>query len=143
MPTVFDYIGKSYPKQVQGKSFLNVLKGKKETHRDVIFSEVGRVETPPPTIPRDKYKAYSEKRAKDEGMFWFIDYTTKGRSVMIRKGDWKYNFYTGDINELYNLKVDPLELNNLIDKPKYAAIQKELNTQLIEWLLVAPVENIR
>ena len=143
MPTVFDYIGKSYPKQVQGKSFLNILKGEKEIHREVIFSEVGRVETPPPALPRDEYKAYASKRAETEGMFWFIDYTTKGRSVMIRKGDWKYNFYTGDVNELYNLKVDPLELNNLIDKPKYADIQKELNAQLIEWLLVAPVENIR
>ncbi len=143
LPTVFDYLNKSYPKEVQGQSFLKVLKGEKSTHRDVIFSEVGNIPMPPPAMARDKYKDYSAKRAEKEGMFWFIDYTTNGRSVMIRKGNWKYNFYSGDINELYNLNEDPLELNNLIDNPNYAIIQKDLNRQLIEWLLVAPVENIR
>ena len=143
MPTVFDYLGKSYPKEVQGKSFLKVLSGEKQTHRDVIFSEVGTLDTPPPAVPREQYKQYAAERAKKDGMFWFIDYTTKGRSVMIRKGDWKYTYNTGDLSELYNFKKDPLELHNLIDNPKYAAIQKELNSELIAWLLVAPIENVR
>ncbi len=143
MPTVYDYLGMAYPKQVQGKSFLGVLQGKNTSHRDVIFSEVGTIDTPPPAMPREQYKQYAAERAKKDGMFWFIDYTTKGRSVMIRKGDWKYTYNTGDLSELYNFKKDPLELNNLIDKPKYAAVQKALNSELIAWLLAAPVENIR
>ena len=89
------------------------------------------------------YNLYAAERAKKDGMFWFINYTTKGWSVMIRKGDWKYTYNTGDLSELYNFKKDPLELNNLIENPKYAAIQKELNSQLIEWLLRVPIENMR
>ncbi len=143
MPTIFEYIRKNYPKDVQGKSFLDVLTGKNDKHRDVIFSEVGTLDMPPPAVPVSQFKKYADERAKKDGMFWFIDYTTKGRSIMIRKNDWKYIYNTGDLSELYNFKNDPLELNNLIDNPKFSDIQKDLNSQLINWLLVAPIENIR
>ncbi len=63
------------------------------------------------------YNLYAAERAKKDGMFWFINYTTKGWSVMIRKGDWKYTYNTDDLSEFYDFKKDPLELYNLIDNP--------------------------
>ena len=68
-------------------------------------------------------------------MFWFIEYTTLGRMAMIRKDDWSFCYYTGDLNELYDLKNDPYEVNNLIDDTRYANKKEELKNTLFEWLL--------
>ncbi len=142
LPTIFDYIGIPFPRNVQGKSFLKVLNGEKTEHRDVIFAEVGDAKTPPPAMDRKTFEEVRLKREKEEGMFWFIDYTTKGRSVMIRRDNWKYVFNTGFVNELYDLKNDPYEMNNLIDKAKYKDKQASLSRELMEWLLREPVTNM-
>jgi choline-sulfatase len=51
-------------------------------------------------------------------------------SFMLRKGDWKYLYFTGDVPLLFNLRQDPGELRNLAGKKETAAIQKELHQQL-------------
>jgi choline-sulfatase len=48
-------------------------------------------------------------------------------SFLIRKGDWKYLYFTGDEPLLFNLKDDPGEFHNLGGKKDSAAIQKELH----------------
>lgn len=52
-------------------------------------------------------------------------------SYMIRKGDWKYIYFSwyGD-NLLFNLKDDPGEFNNLAGKPETASIERELHSTL-------------
>lgn len=52
-------------------------------------------------------------------------------SFMIRKGDWKYLYFSfyGN-NLLFNLREDPGELNNLAGRPETAAIEKELHNTL-------------
>jgi choline-sulfatase len=52
---------------------------------------------------------------------------------MIRRGDWKYNFYTHDIAELYNLHDDPDEMRNLAASPQFKARAGELKAQLFAW----------
>lgn len=49
-------------------------------------------------------------------------------SYMIRKGDWKYIYFTwyGD-KLLFNLKEDPGEMNNLANNPSHASIVQELH----------------
>jgi choline-sulfatase len=49
---------------------------------------------------------------------------------MIRKGDWKYIYFTGDSPLLFNLKEDPGEFRNLAGKPETAAIERELHGRL-------------
>jgi len=51
-------------------------------------------------------------------------------SFMLRKGDWKYLYFTGDVPLLFNLKDDPGELRNLAGRPETATIQKELHQHL-------------
>ncbi len=51
-------------------------------------------------------------------------------SFMIRKGDWKYIHFTWYDDMLFNLKNDPNELNNLINDPETADVQKELKSIL-------------
>ena len=48
---------------------------------------------------------------------------------------WKYNYYFGDIDELYNLADDPCEMNNLAQDPGYRNVLFELRDRLREWAL--------
>jgi len=50
----------------------------------------------------------------------------------VRTADWKYVEYSTGEKELYDLKNDPYELENIADKPEQAEIQKELKLRLDE-----------
>lgn len=139
MPTIADALGLGYAGSVQGQSFLEVIKDGKQTHREAIYAEVGTPQLPPPPIPISEFAAYNKKRVAQDGMFWFIEYTTRGRSAMIRKDNWKYCFYTGDKEELYDLADDPLELHNLADVGKHSHRKEQLKTDLLQWALTEPV----
>lgn len=69
-----------------------------------------------------------------------------GGPFMIRKGDWKMIVYLQmgnkkprNVNALYNLKTDPLEMNNLIganlEKVKYKKTAIELKQTLKGWMI--------
>ncbi len=66
---------------------------------------------------------------------------------MLRKGDWKLHFDMQGRAQLYNLKEDPVELNNLFGSPETAAIEGELLADLLAWSLRAqnplPLPNLR
>jgi choline-sulfatase len=55
-------------------------------------------------------------------------------SFMIRRGDWKYLYFTGDEPLLFNLRDDPGEFRNLAGKPESAAVQRELHAHLTSLL---------
>jgi choline-sulfatase len=55
-------------------------------------------------------------------------------SFMIRKGDWKYFYFTGDRPLLFNLKDDPGEFHDLADDKTYADLRRELHAQLASLL---------
>ena len=48
---------------------------------------------------------------------------------MIRRGDYKFMCSDGDPPLLYNLKTDPEELDNLVDKEEYADLLKEFENE--------------
>ena len=50
--------------------------------------------------------------------------------------EWKLIYYAGDPNgELYNLKDDPQELNNLYNRAQAADIQRNLTARLLDRLI--------
>ena len=53
---------------------------------------------------------------------------------MIRKGDIKYVFNCGDMDELYHLAEDPHEMVNLVDVEEYQPILREMRGELGQWL---------
>ena len=55
-------------------------------------------------------------------------------SRMIRRGDDKYIFNCGGIDELYNLSDDPHELVNLVLAPDSKALLQEMRLLLKDWL---------
>ncbi len=51
---------------------------------------------------------------------------------MIRWEDWKLNYYRGHPSQLYNLKEDPDELNDLAGDPNHAGLKEKLTRRLLE-----------
>ena len=59
--------------------------------------------------------------------------TTKNAKYMIRRGEWKYSFYVNDMPELYNLRNDPSEMNNLALDAEHRSRADELKAELFAW----------
>lgn len=53
------------------------------------------------------------------------------RSILTR--DWKYVYNGFDYDELYDLRNDPLEMNNVVDAPENRAIVQTLLTRIWEF----------
>ena len=100
--TILDYAGVKIPETYQGKSLVPIVSGKeKSLHRDTILIEhLWEFENIPPS----------------EG---------------VRTAEWKYMRYINDKSseELYNLKDDPKEINNLAKNPKFEKVLKEFRAK--------------
>ena len=56
---------------------------------------------------------------------------------MIRTSRWKYNYYPEGFAELYDLRNDPHEMQNLASDPAYGEVVATLKGQLLDWLITA------
>jgi arylsulfatase A-like enzyme len=100
--TIADLAGVEAPKSWHGKSLMPVVSGKeKSIGRDTILIE---------------------------HLWEFADIPP---SEGVRTSEWKYMRYVNDksIEELYNLKKDPKEINNLAGNPKYEKVLLELRAK--------------
>ncbi|MEM7531161.1 MAG: sulfatase-like hydrolase/transferase [Chloroflexota bacterium] len=52
---------------------------------------------------------------------------------MVRTKRWKYVYAAHTKDELYDLQVDPAELNNLIDDPAFVDVLSEMKARLLGW----------
>ena len=107
-PTILDIAGVAPPKAWQGKSLLPLVSGQqKSLERDTVLIEhIWEFENIPPS----------------EG---------------VRTKDWKYFRYVNDksFEELYNLKKDPQEINNLAKDSKYAETLKTFRKKTDDLIL--------
>ena len=71
---------------------------------------------------------------KDYAFSEYLAHGVERPMAMLRKGKYKYNYSLGDAPELYDISEDPEEFHNLANEPKYQAICRDLETQLLaEW----------
>jgi choline-sulfatase len=65
----------------------------------------------------------------------YSEYALNSRNAryMIRHGDWKYSYYVNDSAELYNLRKDPKEMNNLAGEASYREKEAEMKQRLFAW----------
>lgn len=108
-PTILDMAGLKKPKNMDGESFYRLLQGKQIADwRERIYYEY----------------------------FWERPFPQTPTVHAIRTDRYKYIRYYGiwDINELYDIRNDPMEMNNLIRSPEHQEMIKELRNDLFSWL---------
>ena len=105
-PTFLELAGVEVPEEMHGESFLPLLKGEKTEWRDALYYHF--------------YEYPAEHDVK--------------RHYGVRDGRYKLIHFYNDIDawELYDLKNDPNELNNLYGKPGTERITKRMMKKLAE-----------
>ena len=107
-PTILETAGIQKPDQMQGRSIIPLLKGTETTWRDKVFYEY----------------------------YWEYDFPHTPTMHGVRTERYKLIQYHGiwDTNELYDLKEDPNEMNNLIASPEHEQLIEDLTTDIYDWL---------
>ncbi len=107
-PTVLELAGIRKPAQVQGYSFVPLLKSQQIPWRDRLFYEY----------------------------YWENAFPQTPTQYAVRTDQYKFIRTQGtwDIDQLFDLKKDPYEINNLIRDPAMQETAKQLNKELWEWL---------
>lgn len=126
----------------EGKSLVPLLQGDTSFHKDRVFALFG--------VEGEPYSAEQVALVDFEAMFakpyragnWLSPLVMRGRMVMVRTLDWKLIIYKGGEGELYNLRQDPHELENLFATKEYTTKREELMQSLIEWLLERQINKI-
>lgn len=108
-PTILDAAGLKVPADFEARTLWGAISGQTGYQpRDAVYSE----------LARDHIQTGSE----------FI--------VMRRDHRWKVVLYLDDsAGELYDLKTDPDEVNNLWNEKNFRAVRNELSESCKEWLL--------
>ncbi|MGQ9455310.1 MAG: sulfatase-like hydrolase/transferase [Armatimonadota bacterium] len=145
MPTLIEALELPAVEGMDGRSFLEVLKGKKLPGRDKVFTFITS------TSARKFYPMRSVRTATRSYIFnaWSDDKTefrneamsglTWKAMVEAGKADPKIaarcNFYLYRVREeFYNLEDDPFELNNLISSPEHREEIDQLRAGLLEMM---------
>ncbi len=108
MPTVLAAAGVDAPAGMDGANFLPLAQGKPVSWRDSLLYEY----------------------------YWERNFPQTPTMHALRTNQYKYIRYHGiwDIDELYDIKEDPNETNNLISSPGHAGTVKQMNKRLFEIL---------
>jgi arylsulfatase A-like enzyme len=105
MPTFLDIAGVSPPEPVHGRSILPLLTGDRpDDWPDDVFAQ----------YHGDEFGLYSQR--------------------MVRTERYKYVYNAPDVDELYDLRADPHELDNLIDSPDHESVRRDLRERLLSWM---------
>ncbi len=137
------------PSEISGRSFLPVLRGDKQEHRDRIFtthSGDGNMNAYPIRSARTRewkyirnldpaaeHHTHVDKAAKGDGRDYFDSWVEKAKTdanaaAVIRR------YHTRPAEELYDLRADPWELHNLAADPKNTAVLAKLRADLAGWM---------
>ncbi len=105
-PTFLDYAGIEIPRDIQGESFRRLVNGEAGEWRDAIYYTY--------------YEFPGEHHVK--------------RHYGIRTDRYKliHFYYDIDAWELYDLEVDPVEMNNVYNDPEYTQVRADMHRQLEE-----------
>ncbi|GAB3417654.1 sulfatase family protein [Niabella aquatica] len=147
-PTLIDIAGGAPVKGLDGKSFKQVLEGKKTEHRDVAFGIHNNIPEGPAypirSVRDHKYKllvnlipdaAYYIKymmNTERQDLAW----TTWVAKAANSEKDMKLvtRIAHRPAIEFYDIVKDPYELDNLASKPSYRSLIKKYESQLTQWM---------
>ena len=130
LPTILEAAGVEVPDQVEGRSFLPLLRGENYQPREHIFAEKTHhdIYDPMRAIRTRRYKYIRSYERRP----WLPLPSDIARSLSARSLPQKYR-QPRDPEELYDLQEDPLEMNNLIGDPRHGDIHRQLAQELTHW----------
>ena len=148
LPTIIDAVKGNADQNFDGTSFLSVLKGKKNTHRNYVYFMHNNVPEGPSypirSISDGEYhyirnlkadRLFLEKHLMTRmplNKYWpsWVFASTENSDIT----NLVNRYMKRPSEELYDLKTDPNELNNLIKKSSLKSIQTHLSNQLDLWM---------
>ncbi|MHA2392409.1 MAG: sulfatase family protein [Promethearchaeota archaeon] len=133
LPTILDITGCRPPRQIEGKSFLPLIKDLYGRFRNEIYTEktYHEIYDPIRSIRTEKYKYIRNFESLDTLYQLPLDIqrSPSGEFIleMIKK--------PREEEELYDLENDPNEQTNLIKDPVHTKILTELRQKLMDWMI--------
>ena len=147
LPTFLDVAGGEIRKNLDGSSFLDVILGKKDTHKEFVFGEMttrginnGSETFGIRSVRGRRYKyiwnftpEIEFKNActhSKEFRSWIAKAESGDKDAIdkVRRYQWRPKV------EVYDLHNDPYEWKNLAGKPEVKSVQNRLNKVLKDWM---------
>ncbi len=128
LPTLFELAGLPEPYKNQGRSLVPLItdSNRKYKPREAVFSE----NVIPEVITSGNLIFEFQKGKGIKGV-------RHPDTKMVRTRRWKYNYYPVGYAELYDLKNDPNEMQNLAESDDHTEIVSEMKDRLLHWLTTA------
>jgi len=154
LPTCIDAAGGKTPDGIDGQSFVSVLTGKSKVHRKVVFGThtgndnggPGIANHCPARTIRTPSHRYILNLSPETTFTTHITGCKTGPHYLPHWDSWVEKAKTDakakaiveryqhrPKEELYDLRKDPFEMNNLAGNPKSSQLLKSLKRQLAEW----------
>ncbi len=158
-PTFLEAAGVRIPKEMDGRSLLPLLEGRKQSGRDRVFVErerhanvrEGNASFPVRAIRTKEYLYIRNFRpdrwpAGDPEMWFAVgafgdvdasptkELILENRETKQGKKFFKLSFGKRPAEELYDLRKDPAEIHNLAGNPLYSKKKKKLRDELDKWM---------
>jgi N-sulfoglucosamine sulfohydrolase len=132
LPTCFEFLGLDVPRHVQGQSIAHLARGEGGSERSYVFSEKNYTNyyDPGRTIRSHLFR-YIHKGLRT-CLFDFVIPELELCTADFRRNPEVFRFYPSRrcTEELYDLRVDPAEMNNVVKDPAYGEILAELRAAL-------------
>lgn len=153
LPTLVEAAGGNAPANLDGRSFMRVLRGETNSHRDRIFtthSGDGNMNVYPMRSVRTRDWKYILNLHPEFAYHTHIDLAPRGDKPGYWGGFWASwtnaaqtntaaamavkRYHARPPEELYDLRVDPFETNNLAAGPAQVARAREMRRELESWM---------
>ena len=137
LPTFLDIIGAKIPKDIDGRSFKETLKGSQDPVHKYIYSiatkqNIQACKVFPTRAVRDiRYKFIRNYNSVEVVASNYGE--NSAVNAFIKMG--AESFPNIPYEELYDLEKDPYQKNNLINKPGFSLIKQELSSALNTWMI--------
>lgn len=135
-PTLCSVVGAEIPIGVQGRSLWPMLTGEdypQEEFSSIVVEQGYGGEDFTLEEPLSFEESGFYRPGVEASFGGLTPWTQSGSLRMLRKGDWKLVMDNNGRGELYNLKQDPSEINNLFGNKKNLPEQAEMLKDLLTW----------
>jgi len=147
LPTLIELAGGQVPAELEGQSFLPLLRCETTAHHDSLFvTHTGDLAPYPARAivtethkyiknlhPEFKFTTHLDQQAGPDyphSLYW-LDWEADTRPESVATVQ---RYYVHPAEELYDLVSDPHELHNLAADPAQAALLDELSSRVDEWM---------